>query len=273
MSEETERDAMLREIAKKQVRYRLAGMDALPVRRNLMYLSTSGSDLPMDVYYPSSQPGRAPVVLVALAYPDPEGRLRTYGPVTSWARLVAASGMAAVLYGGEAPEEDVHAALQHVRANADALGLDADRVGLFAASGNVTVGLSALMRDRRLACAALLYGYTMDPVGSTAVADMGRQAGFVNACAGRSVDDLPEDVPMLFVRAGHDRFPGLNDALDALIVKALVHNLPIWLINHATGGHGFDLEEDTAASRGIIQQVLAFLRLHLDPAASEGAAG
>ena len=265
MSEPSEREAILREIAKKKVAYRLPGMDALPERRNLTYRSTSGSRLLMDVYSPSSQPGRrAPAVLAPLAYPDAEARVLMYGPLTSWAQLIAASGMAAVLYGTEAPEEDLHAALRHLRADAAALELDMDRLGLFAASGNVTVALSALMRDRRVRCAALLYGYTMDLDGSTAVADMGRQAGFVDACAGKSVTDLPVDAPMLFVRAGRDHFPGLNEALDRLIARALARNLPFTLINQATGGHGFDLDEDTEMSRGIVKQVLAFLRLHLD---------
>ena len=199
-----------------------------------------------------------------MAYPDPTARVRAYGPLTSWARLIAASGMAAVVYGAEAPEEDVHAALRHLRADADALGLDVDRFGLFATSGNVTVGLSALMRDRRLRCAALLYGYTMDMDGSTVIADMSRQAGFVNACAGRSADDLPDGVALLFVRAGRDHFPGLNEALDKVVGRVLARNLPLSLVNHATGGHGFDLDDDTAISRGIVQQVLAFLQLHLN---------
>jgi hypothetical protein len=119
------------------------------------------------------------------------------------------------------------------------------------------------MRDRRVRCAALLYGCTMDMDGSTAVADMGRQAGFVNACAGKSSDDLPDGMPMLFIRAGRDHFPGLNEALDKVVARALARNLPLSLINHATGAHGFDLDENTAISRGIVQQVLAFLQLHL----------
>lgn len=98
--------------------------------------------------------------------------------------------------------------LRYPRADAAELGLDVDRFGLFATSGNVTVGLSTLMRDRRSRCGVLLYGYTMDMDGSTAVADMARQFGFVNACIGKSIDDLPADMPILFVRAGQDQFPG-----------------------------------------------------------------
>ncbi len=264
MSEQTEREAMLREIAKKRVVYMLPGMAALPVRRDLTFRSMRGAALLMDVYYPSLSPARPlPLVLMPMAYPDPTARVRVYGPLTSWAQLMAASGMAAVVYGTEAPEEDVHALLRHLRADAATLALDVDRFGLFAASGNGTVGLSTLMRDRRLRCAALLYGYTMDMDGSTTVADMSRQIGFVNACVGKSVDDLPADVSILFVRAGRDQFPGLNAALDRVIERGLARNLPLSLINHAAGAHGFDLDEQTAISRGIVQHVLAFFRLHL----------
>jgi hypothetical protein len=85
------------------------------------------------------------------------------------------------------------------------------RSGLLSASAldSVLIGISPpLVRDRCLRCGALLYGYTMDLDGSTLVADMARQAGFVNACLGKSPDDLPADVPLLFVRAGHDQSPG-----------------------------------------------------------------
>jgi len=264
MSEHTDREAMVREIAKKRVVYHLPGMEAVRVRQDLTYRSTSAAELPLNVYYPPLSPSPSlSIVLLPMAYPDPKARVRAYGPITSWARLIAASGMAAVVYGSEAPAEDVHALLRYLRSEARGLGLDVDSFGVFAASGHVTVGLSALMRDRLLRCAALLYGYTMDLDGSTEIADIGRQAGFVDACAGLSVDDLPDDVPMLFVRAGREHSPGLNETLDRVVVRALERNLPLSLINHATGAHGFDLDEDTALSRGIVQQVVTFLQLHL----------
>jgi hypothetical protein len=264
MNDQTHREKALREIAKKRVVFALPGMDALPVRRDLTFRSTSGASLLMDVYYPSlSTDKRLPLVLLATGYPDPEARVRAYGPLTSWARLMAASGMAAVIYGTDTPAEDAHALLRHLRGDAASLGLDDGRFGLFAASGNVPVGLSTLIRDWRLRCGALLYGYTMDVGGSTTVAEIARQFGFVDACAGTSVDDLPSDMPLLFVRAGRDQLPGLNASLDRLIARALARNLSLSLINHAAGAHGFDLDEHTAASRAVVQQVLTFLHLHL----------
>jgi hypothetical protein len=263
MSGSTERDAALHEIAKKRVKYQVTGMETLHVRRDLVFRSASGAELPMDVYYPSLSSQPVPLIIMPLAYPDPTGGARHFGPLTSWAQLVAASGMAAIVYGTEAPDEDTQALLRYLRTDAATLHLDSDRFGVFAVSGNVTVALSTLMRDRHLKCAALMYGYTMDLDGATGVADMARQFGFANACAGRSPDDLPADVPILFVRAGRDQFPGVNAALDTVIVQALARNLPISFINHAAGAHGFDVDEETTMSRGIIQQVLTFLRLHL----------
>ena len=119
------------------------------------------------------------------------------------------------------------------------------------------------MRDRAVKCAALVCGYTMDLDGSTAVADMSRQAGFVNACAGKSIDDLPGDVPILLVRAGRGSVSGHQRGVDRLIEGALARNLPLTVINHATGGHGFELDQDSTASIDVIQQVLGFLRRHL----------
>ncbi len=264
MSDQRTREEIRQEIAKKTVRYRLPDMETVPVRRDLPYRTASGADLLLDVYYPTLVPARPlPAVLLPLAYPDPSSRVRGYGPIVSWARLIAASGLAAIVYGVERPAEDVHALLAHLRTNADSLHLDGDRFGVLATSGNATVGLSAVIRDRRLRCGAFLYGFLMDVGGSTTVADMASQAGFADACAGLSPDDLPADVPLHVVRAGRDQFPGLNESLDRLMVQALARNLPVSFLNHATGAHGFDLDEDSNLARGAVRQVLSFLQLHL----------
>lgn len=273
MTEHDEREAIRIAVAKKRVIFQVPGMESLPVHRDLIVRGASGAELLMDVYYPSPSAARPPVMVIPMAYPDPAGRIRGFGPLTSWAQLLAASGMAAVVYGAEAPAEDVHAVLRHVRENAERLGFDGTRVGLLASSGNVTVGLSTLMRDRRVRCGAFLYGYTMDLGDSTAVADGAAQFGFANACAGRSLDDLPTHVPILFVRAGLDAFPGLNAALDEIVRQALSRNLPVWLINHATAAHGFDLDATSDVSRRVVQQVLAFLRLQLDVAGHSSGVG
>jgi hypothetical protein len=123
--------------------------------------------------------------------------------------------------------------------------------------------------SKSLKCAVLCYAYTLDSDGSTVVADAARQWGFVNPCAGMTVDDLPRDIPLFVARAGQDQMPGLNDALDRFLIKALACNLPVTFVNHAMAPHAFDLFDDSETSREIIRRILAFLRFHLLTAASE----
>jgi len=232
----------------------------------------AGDDaLTMDVYSPpeANNAMRIPAVVIVLGYPDvgvpnPLGcQFKDFGMSVSWARLLAASGMVAVIYTTRNPAKDVHAVLQHLRQNAALLGVDEHRIGTLAASANVVVAVSALTHDADLRCAALLYGYTLDLDGGTAVADASKTFGFVNACAGQSVDDLPGHIPLFVARAGEDQFGGLNGTLDCFLMKALARNLPLSFVNYATGAHGFDLDDDSGSSREIVRQVLAFLRFHL----------
>jgi acetyl esterase/lipase len=248
----------------------MPGVHAVTVRADVAYESRDEA-LTLDVYSPPQPKGGAPApaVVFVLGYadvgvPNPLGcRFKEFGMSVSWARLLGASGMTAIIYTTRTPATDVHAVLQYIRQNAASLNVDAHRIGLLAVSANVVVALSALMQDPDLKCAALLYGFTLDLDGSTTVAEASRTYGFVDACAGRSVDELPGDVPLFVVRAGNDQFAGLNRSLDTFLTRALARNLPLSLINYATGGHAFDLDEDTDTSREIVGQTLAFLRFHL----------
>ncbi len=114
-----------------------------------------------------------------------------------------------------------------------------------------------------LKCAALCYGYTLDLEGSTAVADAQKQWRFANPNAGKTVRDLPQDLPLFVARAGQDANPGLNETLDRFLSHALACNLPITIANHPTGPHAFDMLQDSETSRQIIRQILSFLRFHL----------
>src|SRR5204863_9458992 len=115
----------------------------------------------------------------------------------------------AVTYTNQDPR-DVHAVIDYLRAHADALGVDANRVGIWSCSGHGPNALSLLMADSDVAinCAVLCYPCTMDLDGSTLMADASTQWGFLNACAGRSVSELSRAVPIFIARAGEDQMPG-----------------------------------------------------------------
>jgi acetyl esterase/lipase len=114
-----------------------------------------------------------------------------------------------------------------------------------------------------LKCAVLCYGLMLDLDGATSVADAAKQWGFVNPCAGRSVADLPQDLPLFIARSGQDEMPHLNGTMDRFLSKALTCNLPITFVNHPAAPHAFDLMHDSETSREIIRQILAFMRFHL----------
>jgi hypothetical protein len=271
MSEELPHD----HVTKKPVVYDIPGMAAATVCRDIEYRTTDAGPLTMSLYYPAgSQDGaRLPAVVFVHGYSDagigmPKvlgwPRFKEWAVCSSWGQLAAASGFVAVTYTNREPTVDLLALLQHIRENAAALGLDENRIGLYAASGHVPLALFALMQKGRdaLKCAVLSCGYMLDLEGSTSIAEMAKQFGFVNPAAGHSVADFPKDVPVFIVRASQEQFPHLNDMLDRFVAKALERNLPITLVNHQ-GPHGFEILQDTDGSRETIRQMLGFMRFHL----------
>jgi hypothetical protein len=269
MSEEIRPD----EIAKKTVVYEMPGTDRVTISRDIPYRTTDAGDLTMDIYYPpDSKSGvRTPAIVFVTGYPDSGMekmlgcKFKEMGAYTSWARLTAASGMAAITYTNREPAADILAVLQYVRQNADGLGIDENRIGLWACSGNVPNALSALIEEGGdyLKCAVLCYGMMLDLDESTSVMDAARQWGFVNPSAGKSVADLPKDVPLFIARAGRDQMPHLNETIDRFMIKALSCNLPITFVNHPSAPHAFDLFDPSETTREIIRRILAFMQFHL----------
>jgi len=259
-------------MSKKRVVYTVPGMEAVTVRRDEPYRMTDSSALAMDLYYPpDSKAGTpTPAVIFVTGFPDLGAekmlgsRFKEMGSFVSWAQLVGASGLVGITYANREPD-DVYGVLDCVQENAASLGIDGSKIGVWACSGHVPTALTVLMghgRDR-LACAVLAYPYTLDLDGSTRIADAAKQFRFVTTAGGRSVSDLPRDLPLFIVRAGQDQMPGLNDALDRFIAAALALNLPVTVMNHASGPHAFDLFDDSRTARDIVKQMLAFLKFHL----------
>jgi dienelactone hydrolase len=262
------------DVAKKGLVYQAPGADAVIVRRDVEYHATDAGALTMDIYHPPGAQAGAPLpaVVLMLGYSDLGAqaffgcKFKEMESFISWARLIAASGLAAITYGtGREPAADIDALLRYLRQNAASLGVDENRIGVWACSGHVPNALSVLMQPDRdyLKCAALCYGFMLDLDGSTSVADAARTFRFVNPGAGKSVEDLPPGTPLFIARAGRDENPGLNDTIDRFLAKALHRNLPVTLVNHAAAPHAFDLMHDSETSRRIIRDVLAFLRFHL----------
>jgi dienelactone hydrolase len=269
-------DAHQDHISKKVVVYRIPGMEAVKVRRDVPYRASDAGALTMDIYYPPDfeSGARIPAVVIVAGFPDPgfEAKVgckfKEMGSSISWGRLAAASGVVTITYTNREPAADLHALLHFVRQNAAPLGIDENRIGLWACSGNVPLALSVLMGEGNdyLKCAVLCYGYTLDLDGATGVAETAETWGFVNSCVGKSVADLPQGLPLFIVRAGGDQMPHLNETLDRFLLEAVRRDLPVTFTNHPGAPHAFDLFHDSETAREIVRRVLAFMRFHLSAA-------
>ncbi|HXO41497.1 MAG TPA: alpha/beta hydrolase [Thermoanaerobaculia bacterium] len=257
----------------------IPGMDRTAVRRDVVYKTASetlGHDqapLLMDIYSPGGgEQTRLPAVVLIHGGPVPNARPKDWGMFTSYGRLLAASGFVAVTFNHRfsGPERlldaaaDVDGAIAHVRANADGLGIDPDRIGLWAFSGGGPF-LSAAMRDRPPFVRALVAFYAIldlraKPPGATpAVTDEMRRDFSPLVHLGAEGIGM---APIFIARAGLDH-PLLNGPMDRFVQEALARNLTLDVMNHATGRHGFDILDDDARSREIIARTLDFLKARL----------
>jgi dienelactone hydrolase len=259
--------------------YPLPDADQVTEIRGIEYAHGETGPLTLDVYAPAR---RAPsvalpaIVLVAgysdIGYEPFLGcRFKDMAMSTSWARLVASFGMVAVTYGNARPADDLDALLRYVREHAADLGVDADRLALWAYSANGPLTLYALVRAPRgsFRCALFSCPYLTDLDGATHVADAAKQWGFTNP-GGFGIEDVPADLPLFIARAGHEQDPGLNYALERFVAAALATNRPITCVNFAGAPHAFEIFHDTLETREVIRQMMRFARFHLAGTTADG---
>ena len=242
---------------------RVPGAQTVDVTRDRPW---GGGGRHFDLYRPPDARGRLPAVVLVTGFADPGFSaiagcaFKDTAPFSSWARLLAASGFAAMAYSNANPTADLPAVLAHVRDHAAELGVDEGRFGLWACSGHAPTALGVLCRSPRppIRCAALCCGYALDVEGSTEVADMGRRFRF--AVPDVATDEIPPDVSLLIARAGADATPGVNASIDRFTRYAASRALDVELVEHPTGPHAFDVLEDSDTSRAVIRRVVDFLR-------------
>lgn len=262
------------DVTLKRVVYELPGMTEVTIDRDIEYGNASQEPLTFDVYRPrvETHTAMAPAVVFVAGYPDPGlsammgCRFKEMAGYVSWGQLVAATGLIGITYTNHHhPSADLAALLRYLRDNTARLGINVGRLGLWACSGNVPTALPLLMGDSAfpIRAAVLSYGPLLDLDGDSTVANGSAALGFANPAAGRAVSDLNAELPLMIVRAGRDTLPGLNANIDRFVAAALARNLPLTLVNHATGQHAFDLLDDDDVSREVVRRMLAFLHFHL----------
>ncbi len=211
--------------------------------------TSSGRRLLADVYRPQDlQRGeRRPAVVFINAVgdgPDSTERVRQWEIYRTWPRLVAAHGLVGISM--DADRDSIQASLQRLFAFLEregaAHGIDAARLGVYAASANAS-GASALLLGAAppsgVKAAVLYYGAV--PEGA-----------------------LRSDLPVLFFVAESDA-PRMGDGLPALWGRVIEARAPWTLTFGSRMPHAFDAFSDDDEARRHVQLTLAFWKTHLEP--------
>jgi acetyl esterase/lipase len=257
-------DAAEDDFTQRRVVYTLPGMERVQVQSG-RYRTRDNVELPVDVYLPSVAKGerRAAVILVHGGPIPPEAFPNQWGVYQSYGRLIAASGRVAIAFTHRLYEAsdypraaaDVTAAVDHVRERA-ATGVDPDRIGVWAFSGGGPLA-SFLFRERPpfVRCAALYYAI-LDFQGAPPI--YGRVPRELSPVA--AMKDASGTLPAVLVaRAGLDE-AWINEGIDRFVGAANSKGVSVDLLTLPKGHHGFDIADDDARSRQVIQTTLAFLK-------------
>jgi acetyl esterase/lipase len=275
-SEELEDPPWIKELARKRVVYSIPSMKRVKARKNLIYKRTEDTTLKMDVYGPATSrasEGRPAVIFIHGGRIPPNLRTtpKDWGAYVSFGELVAASGFVGITFNHRFyswnslsdSQSDVIDLISYVRNHARSLGVDKDRIVLWAVSAG-GIFLSQPLRDAPpyLSC---LIGY---------YAELDLQNERASAPPEVSNETLREYSPIYHLERGTAKIPpmfiaraglddaNLNDGLDRFVQAALRKNMTVDFANHATGHHGFDVEDDNTRSREIIKRTIEFIKTH-----------
>lgn len=229
--------------------------------RHLPEQSYGESGQVFDIHYPTSEQARLPVVILVTGYSD-TGYLKVTGmrikdtaQTRSWARLLAASGIAAITYASLDPVQDVMKLHRFLTSRSAELGLDMTRLGILSLSGNVPNALHFWGEVETVRCAALCYGFMRDGADDPGVSEASSQFRFAMPADSKPV---PAGSALLLVRAGQDQFAALNRSIDREVADALANNRELEFINYAAGVHAFDILDDSPRSRQIVRRILGY---------------
>jgi len=259
--------------SKPVVLYSVPGMDKVIIKKEIPYTDPLDSNRTIDIYYPPKFKfdKRLPTVLVVCGF-NRQAMRRLGRSITedswyiSWGKLIAASGMAAILYETDNPEKDLKAISNYIQNYGDNHKIDTSNIGIYACSGHVPLAISYALNDssKIFKCAVLYYGLilTADFNHISSIDSMAKKYGFANPRLG-PVQKWRVDLPILFVRAGLETTPNLNDAFGHFYNKAITQNLPIIVINYSKGVHGFEALNDNDETREIIKRTIDFWKFQL----------
>ena len=267
----------IKEVAAPRIVYEIPGMEKIRAQRDIIYKRVADAELRMDVYQPPNLPrgARRPAVVFLHGGALPPNLLtkpKEWGSYVSYGQLVAANGFVGItfnhrFYGWDMKSltdarSDVADAIAYIRGNAERLGIDSERISLWALSAG-SLFLGPAISDAPSFVRCMVFYYSVMDLESlrkerpAITDDVTREFSPLRRleAAGRKF------APIFIARAGRDE-PAFNVAVDSFIQKALSAKATLDFSNHAEGQHGFDVLDNNERTREIIRRTLEFIKAH-----------
>ena len=220
------------------------------VKKDVVYLKSGNRNLTLDVYIPPDFKAgeKHPAVIFLNAIGDiPGNEVKNWEIYRSYPRLVAAHGMVGISMDadGERIQDSLRGIFNFLEREGAAHGIDATRLGVYAASANTTQSLVYLMSEnasKGIRAATLYYGATPTPETR-----------------------IRKDLPVLYILAEGDLQGAMGQASMGLWQRVAQSGAPWTLMVAANLLHAYDAFQDNDDSRRVVQQTLAFWKTHLEP--------
>lgn len=221
-------------------------MKKVQVLSDVSYLNDGKRNLHMDVYQPPGlkKDEKRPAIVFLNSIGDQPGaaKVKSWGIYSSWPTLMAAHGYVGISMeaDGDSIQYSLQSIFDFISKNGAKYHIDADRLGVYAASANVGGSARYLMGDKASAGikAAVLY-YGQVPQGP-----------------------YRKDLPVYFMISEGDVRPQFYEGLWGEVLR---NNAP-WTIRMGTGmPHAFDAFWDRDESRRILRETISFWKNNLDP--------
>lgn len=224
----------------------------VPATKNVKFKADVpySGNLTIDIYSPPNAKAgdKFPAVIFLNAIGDaPGNKVKTWEIYKSFPRLIAAHGMVGISMDmdGARIQENLRALFDFLEKDGAKHGVDAARLGVYAASANTTQSLVYLMSDeasKNIKAAALFYGGV--PAPNT---------------------KIRRDLPVLYILAEGDAAGFLGQQSANLWQRVMEAKAPWTLLYASNLPHAFDAFTDTDESRRVIGQAIAFWKSNLEP--------